>query len=635
MARLRRHLRAALGQLRRSERGIALPMALMVTVVGMGLAAVPVVASLNSQGGNQHNQGTNEALAAAEAGAEVALREQGVLHIAQGDARLCASTAAVTSGWCPEEPKSPTTGAVAPGSIGLATYTYRVLSCFGTGKTSTGCAAVASSVGCTEAPVEVVSTGTALVGGIQVKRRVEVTGCAGSFSLPPEWEFKREAKRTKLRELEEELHRLEEPAIAKKVERTKIEGERTKLEETIRKEEAEHKGETETKSGYKEEKVKREIPPPVFSNGQVVGIEKLTMNGGANVYNGGVGTNGPLEITGNANACNVWMVKGQKKTINNGSNSTPKYCTSGKTIVESATAKTYPEVALPANIATQNSNARLTGADPASGYQRGNVSWNESKKELSLTYGELKLEGTLPYYLCRLVLGGGGDLTAGTGKTIRFFFENPNKCPSLNGAAQLVISNGSDVLPDSGHGPGFYFVGSASGEKETSKIELAGGSSATQIVIYGPRSTINANNGITMSGTIIGKTLEIAGGADVNKNGVFTPPTTTEFVAPEVIEETVKTPTTETVKSTLTIHKEEKVKLDQKIQTITTEIETINKEAIEKVKKEIVQAGEELVTWENLANPGSGSTSNSSFKKSSFNECSATPPNSSSPASGC
>jgi hypothetical protein len=626
-------VRRSLAHLLRSERGIALPMALMVTVVGMGLAAVPVVASINSQGGDQHNQGANEALAAAETGAEIALREQGALHIKEGSNRLCVSTAGVTSGWCPEEPRPENGSAAVPGTVGLATYTYRVLPCYGTDSGFAGCAAVASSVGCTEAPVEVVATGTAQVGGLPVERRVKVTGCAGSFSLPPEWEFKREQKRTEVKTLEEELAKLEAPGEALEAKRTAAEQKRTSLEETIRKEEAEGKKETENKTGYKEESVTHEIAPPVFSGGQVVGIEGLTMNNGANVYNGGAGSNTFVHMTGNANVCGTVRYV-TEYTATNGSNNPPSNCAGGRTFLK-ASAYTYPLVQLPTEIEKKNSDSRLTGLDPASGYNRGNVAWNESKKELSLNYGELTLEGTLPYYFCRVVLGGGGILKSGVGKTIRLFFENPNKCPGLNGAAQLVISNGAEVLPDSGHGPGFYFVGAASTEKEQSKIELAGGSKSTQLVIYGPRSKINANNGIKMSGTIIGQTLEIAGGASVNEKGAFTPPTSTEFVAPETVTEKVKVPTSETVTTELFKHKEEKRKLNEEILKITQEIEAINKAPIEEKEKKLAEKETELSAWEELANPGSGASGNTSFKKSSFTECTATPPNSSSPASGC
>jgi hypothetical protein len=629
-------LRHLLFELRRSERGIALPMALMVTVVGMGLAAVPIVASVNSQGGNQHSQGGNEALAAAEAGAEVALHQQGALHVSKGTKQLCIGASAVTKGWCPTEPKPENSAVAVPGSIGLATYTYRVLPCYGTGANSPGCSQLISSIKCTEAPVEIVSTGKALVGGLPVERRVQIDGCAGAQVQPAHSAAEIKQKEEEVKKLQGEVETLEAPAKTKKTEQSKLEEKRKALEELIAKEEAEGKTETETKTGYKEEKVKREVPPPIFSSGQVVGIKSLTMNNGANVYNGGVGTNGPLIMQGSANACTVRVVKGQTKTINNGSDSVPSYCTSGKQIIESEKPANYPEVLLPSNIATQNSDPRLAGADYASGYNRGNISWNESKKELSLNYGELRLEGTLPYYFCRLVLGGGGKLVPGAGKTIRIFFENPNKCPGLNGATQFVFANGAEVTPDSGHGPGFYFVGSAAGEKETSKIELAGGGQATQLVIYGPRTTINANNGINMSGTIIGQTLELAGGAHINEKGVFTPPTTTEFVAPETVEETIKTPTSETVKSELAKHKEEKRKLDEEILRISQEITKIEHEpGIEKKKGELATAQRELGEWQEEVKGGQNAKNDTVFKKSSFNECSATPPKQEEPASGC
>jgi hypothetical protein len=616
-------LRTSLRLLLRSERGIALPMALMVTVVGMGLAAVPIVASINSQGGNQHNQGANEALAAAEAGAEVALREQGKLHVEEGDSQLCVSDPGVTSGWCAEEPAS------GPGSIGLATYTYRVLSCYGTGASSSGCAAVVSSIDCTEAPVEIVSTGTALVGGVDVHRRVEITGCASD--LPADYYSHAEELGSEIEDLENHLEELKKPRAPYEAELSELEKTRTKLEEQIAKEQAEGKTRFETKTETTTHTVEREVAPPVFSSGQIVGIESLTMNNGANVYNGGVGTNGPLVITGNANACSVWMVKGQSKTINNGSNSVPWYCKSGKSIVESETPKTFPTVQLPANIATQNSDARLTGLDPASGYNRGNINWNESKKELSLTYGELTLEGTLPYYFCRLVLGGGGKLRAGSGKTIRIFFEDPAKCPSLNGAAQLVISNGAEVFPDSGHGPGFYFVGSST--KGLSKIELAGGSSATQLVIYGPRSKISANNGITMSGTIIGQSMEIGGGAAINEKGAFTPPTTTEFVAPEVVTETYETSESKEAESPLGEAEDELREVEEEIEEVNEKIVSINEPEIKETTEEIGAKGQELEDWLNQG--GSGSESNSGFRKSSFDECSASLPPQNQPAAGC
>ncbi len=116
----------------------------------------------------------------------------------------------------------------------------------------------------------------------------------------------------------------------------------------------------------------------------------------------------------------------------------------------------------------------------------------------------------------------------GSGKKIRIFFDAPANCPGLNGAPQLVISNGSYVGPDAASGPGFYFVGSDT--LDASKIELGGGADVSQFVVYAPKSTIVAANGVNVNGIIIGRTLLLTGNAHVNKGGVFTPPSLEDFL---------------------------------------------------------------------------------------------------------
>jgi hypothetical protein len=608
--------------LRRSEHGLALPMALMVTVVGMGLAAVPIVASVNSQTGNSRNLGGNEALAAAEAGAEVGLHKQGLMHLAVDKSRLCVSETEAGPGWCPTEPRADNTGTIVPGTVGLASYTYRVLPCYGAGAEYGGCSAVAASAQCTEDPVQVVATGSAQVGGKTVKRRVSVIGCAGSIaSLPPNWEEELTKLESELKTYEEELVTLEEPGKSKEAIRTTQEKHRTELEEIIRKEEAEGKQEFEERQKYKEEEVTREVAPPVFSGGQIVGIEGLVMGNNAQVYNGGAGSNAAVSMTGSANVCGTVRYV-TTFTANNGSEKAN--CSAGRTVVKSSPV-TYPPVSLPAEIATKNSNARLAGPDPVPSnvWQRGNISWNESKRELTVNYSELTLEGTLPYFLCKLTLAGGSTLRSGAGKSIRIFFDEPQNCSGLNGSAQLQIANGTSVTADSNHGPGFYFLGSS--EKGKSKIELGGGSNVSQFVVYAPRSQIVANNGVNLNGTIIGQSLELQGGAQINKAGNFTPPTTTEFVAPEIIKEKVKTALpAEKVETVLHIHKEEKRKADTEIVNTTTEIESINTEPIKKQGTKVSEKSVQLAEYIDLINSSAGTDgSGTSFAKSGFTECKA------------
>jgi hypothetical protein len=644
-----RRLRRILHQLWRAETGLALPMALMVTVVGMGLAAVPIVASVNSQGGNQHNQGGNEALAAAEAGAEIALQRQGTLHIEESTGQLCVSQpeGEPTAGWCPEEPLNLEDGLVVPGTVGLANYTYRVLPCYGAGATFSSCDVVAKSAECEGLdPVEVVSTGKATVAGLPVERRVSVTGCAVSFSLPANYQEELEHRQHEVERVEHELHELELPGLTLEAERSGLETKATELEGTIAKEKAEGKTRFETKTNTEEKKIEREIAPSVFGGGQIFGIEGLSMSNNAQVYSGGVGTNKALTMVGSANTCGtVRYGKAYGKTVNNGSEGVPSYCKTGRTFLaaEPAEELKFAQVQLPAGIEKNNSDERLSGLDPATGYARGNVSWNESKRELSLTYGELTLEGTLPYYLCKLVLGGGGTLKAGAGKSIRIFFPEPTSknCPGLNGAAQLQIANGTMVLADSNHGPGFYFVGSAPGApaSETSKVELGGGANVSQFIVYAPRSTVVANNGVNVSGAIIGKTLELAGGARINEKGAYTPPSTTEFLAPEKITEIVliQLPPTQT-ETELGHHEDELGKTKSEIEEKTHAIEGINTEPITTKGEELVVKQREWSEWHHKSEGGPGSEGSTSFQKSGFAECTATPPHvegQSGPAAGC
>jgi hypothetical protein len=631
------YLRRSLHQLIRSERGIALPMALMVTVVGMGLAAVPIVASVNSQSGNRHNQGSNEALAAAEAGAEVALHKQGLLHIAIDNSQLCVAESGASPGWCPLEPRTTNTGTIVPGSIGLASYTYRVLPCYGVGANYEGCNAVTASAECPEDPVQVVATGTARIAGHDVNRRVSVIGCADSTpALPPNWEEEEQTLNSELTTLEEELVTLELPGKSLEATRTTQEEKRTKLEEIIRIEEAEGKQEFEERQRYEEKEVTREVPPPVFSGGQVVGIEGLVMGNNAQVYNGGVGTNGAVSMEGSANVCGTVRYV-TTKVARNGSENAPGNCAAGRTFVQSSPV-TYPPVQLPAEIATKNSNARLAASDPVPSnvWQRGNISWNESKRELTVSYSELTLEGALPYYLCKLTLAGGSKLRAGSGRSIRIFFDEPKNCSGLNGSAQLQIANGATVYADSNHGPGFYFLGSS--EKGKSKIELGGGADVSQFVVYAPRSQIVANNGVNLNGTIIGQSLELQGGAQINKASPFTPPTTTEFVPPEVIKEKVKVALpSEKVETVLHVHKEEKREVENEIVNSTTQIDGINTEPIQEQSTKVSEKSTALAEFRKKIEELAGSAgSGSSFKKSTFTECSAAEPHTTgTPSAGC
>ena len=119
-ARVRRRLR----HLMLSERGMALPTALLATVISFSLASAAVVASVNSQQGTTRDHDSKEATAAADAGAGIAQLRMNRYGSSLTSSKPClgmsgstlVTTTASEDGWCP---------AIA-GSVGGATYSYRV-----------------------------------------------------------------------------------------------------------------------------------------------------------------------------------------------------------------------------------------------------------------------------------------------------------------------------------------------------------------------------------------------------------------------------------------------------------------------------------------------------------------------------
>ena len=150
-------------ELRRSESGIALPVAMLVTVIGLGLATVPIMASINTQGGDQRDQANDAAFTAADSGATMAISRQSEMAASLSAAKPCVkvngakleAVAAEASGWC---------APISTAAVGQGSYTYRVKPVY----TSAG------------ATMTVISTGTASAGNRGATRRLAVTASAKS-----------------------------------------------------------------------------------------------------------------------------------------------------------------------------------------------------------------------------------------------------------------------------------------------------------------------------------------------------------------------------------------------------------------------------------------------------------------------
>ena len=473
---------------------MALPVAVTVTFVGLGLAAVPVLASINAQHGDSRNQGSNQALAAAEAGANIALLRQSQMISSTSPSKPCVAVnsgkleaqAMLTSGaeatWCNAVTM---TAASSPASPSGTAVVYHVMPCFHQAGENSRCGELTPCAeGKTYAEakeenlVKIVAEGKATVGGTPVAQRVAVTGCS-----------------------------------------------------TV------------------ESKSKLIPPAEVFGGDQVVGIESLYIGGDSQVYHGGAASNGAVVIHDSAKVCGglrygpgtlapvgrYEQVKNvSPESIRPYSNGTGGGVCTGE--VPTQGTEEYPNVVAPEKIATQNSNGRLTAREDKGTNDCGkesreycNVTWNSSNRTLVIRYGTLTLGGSLPYWLCGLELTGGAKLVAAPGAKIRFFFDTTKNCPGLNGANQLTINGGTTVAADSGNGPGFYFLGNGPGEP-TSKIYFGNGAASANLVIYAPRSEVWVAGGINLNGAVLGRTMKLEGGANINPSSRYTPPPSSEYL---------------------------------------------------------------------------------------------------------
>jgi hypothetical protein len=134
--------------LRHDERGIAVPTALMALIATFAISSVAVMSTVDVQQGTKRDHDSKEAIAAADAGANIALLRLNRYLPSLTTAHPCIGAngeyQTAVSGWCP---------ATTTESVGGATYSYAVSAYAGTGT-----------------PLNVISVGSSGT----VKRRVNV-----------------------------------------------------------------------------------------------------------------------------------------------------------------------------------------------------------------------------------------------------------------------------------------------------------------------------------------------------------------------------------------------------------------------------------------------------------------------------
>lgn len=114
--------------LRRNEKGMAVPTALMALVASFALASVAVMSTVDVQQGTKRDHEAKEAIAAADAGANIALLRMNRFLPSLSVAHPCIGPSGeyqtASAGWCP---------ATTTATVGNAAYSYRISAYTGSG----------------------------------------------------------------------------------------------------------------------------------------------------------------------------------------------------------------------------------------------------------------------------------------------------------------------------------------------------------------------------------------------------------------------------------------------------------------------------------------------------------------------
>ncbi|HET7122042.1 MAG TPA: hypothetical protein VFI17_12440 [Solirubrobacterales bacterium] len=475
---------------------MALPVALFAMIGSMALASAAVIATTDVQHGAHRDDSSKEAIAAADAGANVARVRQTryafVLNrlnpcLAMGsDGKLTKADAELVGGkeWCP--PIS--------GTVGDASYVYRV-----------------SPVGveCGNYELCVVSTGTA----DQMSRRIEVTYKRSGF-VTNKTEQSAEENRKKTSEIEAELKEAQEKEELQKIK---------EKEEELKKQ---------------QEEEARQVGLEGF-----VGRDAINISGNADIRVG-VGTNGNLVSSGNASVCGD-IRHGIGKTWSKSGNASQ--C-SGYAVTEGNVELPPVSSFIPTNIATANSNNRITTCtstnvptecqkDSYTGNWKSKPPFNATTRAISLSSNDTLTVGGGDYWVCSITLSGNSQLIMAKGAKVRFFFDTPEHCN--NNGNQLSLSGNNRIAatgyqPSAGNFemPGFYFLGSPT---MATQISLTGNFSTTnEMIIYGPDTNINISGNATFKGIIAGKQINMSGNGKVEQDAGFqVPPELNPSLPPE------------------------------------------------------------------------------------------------------
>ena len=399
----RRRFILRLQALRHDQRGIAIPTALMALVASFALASVAVMSSIDVQQGTKRDHDSKEAIAAADAGANLAL-----LRLNRFVPLLSTTTPCIgpsgeeqkaTGGWCP---------ATTTQSTGNGRFSYTISAYVPGGA------------------LNIVSVGNS--GTVSRRVNISLSSIAGKN---------------------------------------------------------------------------------VFADERLIGQDSISLGGSSLKIETDVGTNGSITQDGHPTIC------GDDRHGPGKEAPTPT-CNGVKT----EGIKNLPLVIPPTNIATENSNCRLTQNCPivkeVDPYTKQNP-WTSKTRIINMKGQGTLTMGGKDYLVCGVFINS-GTLYMAAEAHVRIFVDTPEHCGLASGAVQVEISGNANIKssglnPAQGlfDVPGIYMLGNGA-------VNLEGTSGGNEVMLYAPQSAVDIGGNAEWKGMIAGKTLTIHGTPLITSN---------------------------------------------------------------------------------------------------------------------
>lgn len=241
---------------------------------------------------------------------------------------------------------------------------------------------------------------------------------------------------------------------------------------------------------------------PAFAEASVVGLDSFVVDGNGAI-NADSGTNGDVVLDGNAQICGN-VIHGVGRAVNATSNA--GIC-SGFTITESTLSLSPPD---PGSSWDENDNGRFFAEDT----KTGNVNWNASTRELSISGNSALTLGGSTYSFCKVDISGKGKLLIAAGAVVRIYFASPEQCGYSGGVEQLSVTGNGEISATTGDAGdvGLLFVGS---DTLPTTVKLAGNGKANELMVYAPRSDLQVSGNGNYTGAMAGKTFVDTGNGTI------------------------------------------------------------------------------------------------------------------------